>query len=527
VRRQRDAGSFDYQAFWHRNSGYIMIIAITALAAFLRLWQLGDLPPGLHGDEGWTGIDAHRIMDEGWIGPYVPSALGQPSGPLYWTAIVLSIVGDGVFQVRFAMALLGIITIPVTYLAARVMFDSRRVALVSALMLAVMSWHLVYSRIAFMAVSWPLFEMLTVLFLFLALKLRNQLWFASAGLALGLGVYTYNVYPLFLGAVLVFTALQIIQVRPSRRNTMAIGFAIMAVCTLIAALPLLRYAMDDKNDYWAHHRIYGLQGQLEWKAADRMGRIEILLDKTRDYVKLVTWGEHPDSVDATGRKPMLDWVGLLLVLGGIYWCLKHILEPQSQLILIMLLVLPLGSILSIEAGVRRTLGLAPFLAMLMALSVDRLWTLAHETSGRWRRPLWIAGPVAVVLFAVFNVGAYFQDYGHKDTFARWVWAQQIAEASEYAHDAPGRPYVYFFSGRWSYNYETRRYLAMDVPGEDRSTQFGRFDLNFDRSRDSLVLLLPPYFEVLDQLKTLYPGIEPVAVSDQGETLFIAMRIPKR
>jgi len=215
------------------------------------------------------------------------------------------------------------------------------------------------------------------------------------------------------------------------------------------------------------------------------------------------------------------------VLGGIYWCLKHILEPQSQLILIMLLVLPLGSILSIEAGVRRTLGLVPFLAMLMALSVDRLWTLAHETQGRWRRPLWIAGPVAVGLFALFNVGSYFQDYGHKDTYARWVWAQQIAEASEYANDAPGNPYVYFFSGRWSYNYETRRYLAADVPGEDRSTQFGRFDLNFDRSRDSLVLLLPPYYEVVDQLKTLYPGVVPVTVSHQGETLFIAMTIPKR
>ena len=62
---------------------------------------------------------------------------------------------------------------------------------------------------------------------------------------------------------------------------------------------------------------------------------------------------------------------------------------------------------------------------------------------------------------------------------RWVachFAEPIAAASEYIEQQPNRPYVYFFSGRWSYNYETRRYLAPDVAGEDRSTQFGRFDL---------------------------------------------------
>ena len=290
-------------------------------------------------------------------------------------------MGDGVFQVRFGMALLAIATIPLTCLAARAMFDSRRVALLSALLLAVMQWHLIYSRIAFLVVSWPLVEMLVVLCLFLALKRRNQLWFAAAGLALGTGVYTYNVYPVFVGAVLLFTVLQIIQARSSRRGRLAIGFGIMAVCTVTAALPLLRYAVDKKNDYTAHHRIYGLQGELEWQTADGVARIRILIDKTRDYVKLVTWGEHPDSVDATGRRPMLDWLALVLVSGGIYWCLIHILLPQSQLLLTMLLVLPLGSILSIEAGIRRTLGLAPFLVMMMALSIDWLWTMGLENPG--------------------------------------------------------------------------------------------------------------------------------------------------
>jgi asparagine N-glycosylation enzyme membrane subunit Stt3 len=103
------------------------------------------------------------------------------------------------------------------------MFDSRRMALLSALVLAVMQWHLIYSRTAFNAVSWPLLEMITVLCLFLALKLRNPWWFASAGLALGLGIYTTNVYPVFIVGIVIFVALQMLQARPSRRGVMDHG----------------------------------------------------------------------------------------------------------------------------------------------------------------------------------------------------------------------------------------------------------------------------------------------------------------
>ena len=156
------------------------------------------------------------------------------------------------------MALLGIATIPLTYLAARVMFDSRRMALLSALVLAVMQWHLIFSRTAFIAVSWPLLEMITVLCLFLALKLRNQWWFASAGLALGLGVYTANVYPVFIVGVIFFVVLQMLQARPSRRGLMATGIAIMAVCTLITVLPMVRYATDHGDTFKQRTRPAGV-----------------------------------------------------------------------------------------------------------------------------------------------------------------------------------------------------------------------------------------------------------------------------
>src|SRR3954465_6952531 len=177
---------------WCRRHSYLLaVIAITLLAAAVRIYRIESFPPGLHGDEAWTGLDARRVLDEGWIGPYVPSALGQPSGPLYWTAAVFKLIGDGLLQLRLSMALLGIATVPLTYWAARQMFD-RRTALIAAVLMAFMSWHIMFSRTAFMVTAQPLIEVIFLGLLFSAYKRDSYALYAAAGAALGLGVYTYN-----------------------------------------------------------------------------------------------------------------------------------------------------------------------------------------------------------------------------------------------------------------------------------------------------------------------------------------------
>jgi hypothetical protein len=136
--------------------------------------------------------------------------------------------------------------------------------------------------------------------------------------------------------------------------------------------------------------------------------------------------------------------------------------------------------------------------------------------------------VVLVVFALFNIGSYFPDY--KDNFARFVFAEQDARAAEYMQAYPGHPYVYFFSGRWRLAYETNRFLAPDIKGEDRSTQFGPPQLNlvFDRSRDSLVILMPPYLDLGERLKSLYADATVYTEGGGGDTepLFIALFLPR-
>ena len=67
----------------------LALFLLTAVAAFLRIYRLEQIPAGFHGDEAWSGIEGLRILQEGWIGPYSTSAMGQATGPFYLTALLL------------------------------------------------------------------------------------------------------------------------------------------------------------------------------------------------------------------------------------------------------------------------------------------------------------------------------------------------------------------------------------------------------------------------------------------------------
>jgi hypothetical protein len=108
-----------------------------------------------------------------------------------------------------------------------------------------------------------------------------------------------------------------------------------------------------------------------------------------------------------------------------------------------------------------------------------------------------------------------------------VYTQEISEASEYLNSLDEEPYVYFYSSRWRFDYETRQYLAPGFEGEDRSERFGRRqdDVIVDHSRDSIFLLLNPYFDRLENIKRLYPGGEEYLGRDGETVLFIAYHVP--
>ena len=498
---------------WQARVDLAILAGLAAAAAVVRLVMLEEIPPGMHGDEGWTGIDARRVLDEGWIGPYVISALGQPTGFFYFAAPFVKLFGDTVFAVRIVSALTGTATVLVTYLAFRIMFD-RPTGAIAAFLLAVTVWHLHFSRIAFTVISWPLLEMLTLLFLFLGLRTGRWHWYGLAGLALGLGVYTYNAYPVFIIALVVVVGwlalgVAIARIRGLRSDRELLLFAgrmaLLASVAILAALPLIRFAMDDKNDYFVHHRSISLFEQREWDTGSLSDRAELLWDGANDYFTTAFWRGGEDGADAAGHQALVDRVSLTLMVAGVAILLWRWRHPSSVTVLIMVALLPAGAIITTQGDFRRTLGIVPFLAVLTAVPLALWWQQSGRLPPAFRNASY-AGIVAIVgLVAYLNLSFYFDDF--PDTsIAQVTFGHEITDASIYVSDLPDDTVIYFYSGRWSYEYETRRYLAPDHRGEDRSVEFNNeFSLTPGDDADITYIFLHPYLEQADAVARLYPG----------------------
>jgi predicted membrane-bound mannosyltransferase len=82
-------------------SEFSLFIGVVFLAILLRFWDLSGMPSGVHGDEGIVGYEARRILQEGSIGPFSPASFGQPSGPIYLSALAELVFGETIFAIRF------------------------------------------------------------------------------------------------------------------------------------------------------------------------------------------------------------------------------------------------------------------------------------------------------------------------------------------------------------------------------------------------------------------------------------------
>ena len=508
----------------------LFVAAITGVALFLRSYDLLNYPPGFHGDEALAGFDAQRVLREGWVGPYLPSSLGYPSGPAYATAAVVKVLGSSAFSVRLAPALLGTLTVPIAYAAFRVMYGYR-VAVLGATFLAFSAWHIHYSRVAFLPIAWPLMEVLTMVFLFLAVRTRRWYYFAAAGFATGFGVYSYGSYPVFaLGVAIFLLWFGLRGYFPRHLPTFFGDMMVFGSAAYIAAFSMIQYASNSKNDYFTRVKSLSITHTARWhNAAGPLEKGHILFQQAKHWLLAMTWKGQFDGTDAAGAGPMLDKLTVALAVAGLIILVLNWRRLPYAFAMAMLLTIPLGSIMTIDGVYRRTLGLAPVLVVLMALPLAGVWRWADQQHQLRLKAVAYGGvAVLVALVAVFNVRYYFGTLGTSDG-ARWTFAEEIASASrdiEKAHP----DLVYFYAARWNYGYETRKFLAPDVPGEDRSREWSKTQttsLKADRSKDVLFIFIGGYMNLLPEVRNLYPeGQAHNGLSNDKRLLYIAFFVPK-
>lgn len=180
------------------------IILILLLAAFLQLYQLPHLPPGLNFDEAGNGVAAYDILRGT---PKLWWRIGGGKEPLwpYIIAASTAILGNIPLALRWPAALMGILTVAAVYPLGITLFkdrpDRHLIACLTTLGLAGSSWHLHFSRLGFRAVLLPLLSTLAFYFLWRSFRetqgVDKQFWKSTSldlilsAFFIALAIYAY------------------------------------------------------------------------------------------------------------------------------------------------------------------------------------------------------------------------------------------------------------------------------------------------------------------------------------------------
>ncbi|MCX8009222.1 MAG: phospholipid carrier-dependent glycosyltransferase, partial [Patescibacteria group bacterium] len=201
----------------HKNT--ISILLVIFLAFIIRFHKIDHIPPSLSWDEVSIGYNAYSIIktlrDE--HGRFLPldsfTAYGdyKPPIPIYVTIPFIVLFGLNEFSVRLPYAIIGTVTVGLTYLLVYFLFENYRrkhaLAFIASAVLAVSPWHVNLSRAAFEAVIGLFFIVLTAIVFLLAMR-EKRYWYGGFLPIVG-AIYTFNsaryFAPLFMCLLLWYT----------------------------------------------------------------------------------------------------------------------------------------------------------------------------------------------------------------------------------------------------------------------------------------------------------------------------------
>lgn len=228
---------------------------ILVLAAILRFWGLGQIPPSLTWDEASWGYNAYSLGIDGRdeFGRFLPlsylESFGDFKPPVYAYLDVLpvKILGLNEFSVRFPSALFGVLTVLFTFfLTRRIFFNSKyreNYATMASLVLALSPWHIMLSRAAFEANVASFFIVLGILLFLKSIQEKENWSLIFSVVSFVLSLYTFNTARVVSPIIFVFLLGLFWKSIWQRRKLMLISF----IVGFAMILPTLGFFLSDQS----------------------------------------------------------------------------------------------------------------------------------------------------------------------------------------------------------------------------------------------------------------------------------------
>lgn len=512
---------------WPRLPAALALVALICLSGWLRFHRLDELPPGLWIDEALNGVQAMRIAESGRplaaLADDDPrSGLGAGYVDVAGLALAVFDPDDGPWMLRAVAAVLGTAGVAALAALAWALYGPRA-AVAATAWLAVSQWHLNYSRWGEMPIMSPLFETLVILGLRHGFGARGRpsgVGFLLAGLAAGLGVYTYQTFRSWMllaavaGALLAF----------AHRHAVAARASQLAAAALLAALvasPMLHYVATRPAEFSQRARETSILGRADW-------REQIVESVPRSLLAFQVVGDGNPRHNLPFA-PLLGGVAALLAPIGLAVCIARWRVLSFAIVPIWFAITLLPGLLTLEAphGSRLFDAIVP-LALMVGVAADLL--LGVVQAGR-------RGAIAAALLLVTGAGlaasqeyrAYFVERERQPEFSDAFSPWESAPGRYLAAHAPSATVFLDPTTYWSPDtqFVARRYLAA-LPNDVRMLRLQHdFPPVEPLGRDALYLLPKPYTPLAAVIRAFWKEARCDDVRDRlGRLTMTACRVPQ-
>lgn len=223
----------------------LFLLLITLLGSFLRLNKLTDSPPALYIDEADAGFQAYSFLKTGqdYFGNFLPvhfQSFADNRTPLYIYSVIpgVAVLGLNSLAVRLPAAIFGILTIPLLFWLVRHLRPEESEAkkdmagLAAAFLLAVLPWHIHFSRMAFEATLLLFLLVLAIGFLVKWVDKPKSVYLNLFLIFTLLTPYVYSTAKLFI-PLLLLSLLIILRKRLPKPSSPAFVFGLVLAGLLI------------------------------------------------------------------------------------------------------------------------------------------------------------------------------------------------------------------------------------------------------------------------------------------------------
>ncbi len=487
---------------------WIGLLLIVGLAALMRLYNFGSQPFGIWFDEAQAGLEARRMLQEPSYRPILFAPINITGHLLGLYALALRYLGDTIYSMRLVSVLFGLGSVAAAFLFGR-QLRGPRFGLLLAFLVAVMRWHVNFSRIAMTGIDAPFFEFLSLFFLtrlFQRGRLRDAMW---AGLSLGLGLVFYTAFRLYVVAIVVFVGVSVILWWPWLVSTFRnkggwaqlLRVLMLVVVVWLVAMPLVKFALDNPDAFWYRTNQISI-----FERRDQAVLTRAVAQTTAKHLLMFNYQGDRNGRHNLPGEPMLEPAMAVFFVLGIGLALARPRYPANMYFLLLGPIALAGGIFSVDFEAPqslRSIAVIPAVIYFCGLSLAALGREAE----RLLKPLpqtWVILPAAGLLgfMLVSNAATYFGPQAHN--FASWnafsspetIVGRKMAEL--------GPDYTYFMSPFLA-DHPVLHFLAPNANDRQALTLPDALPIRLPPDRPVMLFIHPDDAWVFEQAGDLYPN----------------------